>query len=778
MNGCENDSGRRYVALFIDWDNLAISTSADMGGAVPDVGKIVQKAREYGTVLVARAYAEWSVTSERLNVYRAGVEPAYAPTFRFEPDPSAPSVRSKSLADPCMVADAVEILHLMPMITDFVIVTGDKDMIPVVRLVQLRGKRVTVIGPDFVANVLREMADNFVSYRSLVEEDGQVKPAIAPTRERPARPERSLGEPIAEARRLGRGQPRQPEAPPALQPARPAGRPEPAQREAAPRAEGGREPRRRAPVVPTAPTPPPPVEPVVMAEPAPRPQVPAPVQPEEAAEATSPDLNNLFNDIVELLQRRAAEGKSRVRATAIKDALLQAYPGFNERNYGFSKFKDLLDAAQRAGLINIIRVGPVHWATLSSRPAGGLGSRPAGEAPSVQMPAEGTPLPAAGQPEAPQYTLSEERATELINFIRDLSNRSRWLTYTYILTNLSTLLGQDRPAAEAEAEARDLLAAMVQEGMLQVDAEPREIEVNGIRHRIRMCYLVETHPLVARILAEPTSGGWRPEPEPAATGEPIAAAEPLSPEEETQPQEAEGIEVSTEGEASEPAEETANEAEVSAVAAGATTGTRRGRSRRRSSRGGRREAGVAPTTAPAEELGEETQIGAEAIGPGGAASTATAEQPPMFLQAPSEGAGESTDQSSIATPQAEAGLDHLVLAPGPEAEEAPTAEGVAGAEPAAEAAEPREAEHEAAVPTREAAFAALSRIVRENVSPARPRLRATGLKQRLVRSLGHFNEHDYGFSRFGGFLEAAREAGLITLQREGPILWVAVPSEE
>ena len=164
-----NNDQPTKVALFIDWDNLAISTSADMGGSLPDVPALVGASQRYGEVVVARAYSEWQMTSERLAVYRAGVEPVYAPTFRFESESQAGGSKGKSLADPCMVADCVDFLHLMPEIQVYVLISGDKDMVPVVRLTQLRGKRVIVIGPDLVAAILRDMADEYIPYRSLVD---------------------------------------------------------------------------------------------------------------------------------------------------------------------------------------------------------------------------------------------------------------------------------------------------------------------------------------------------------------------------------------------------------------------------------------------------------------------------------------------------------------------------------------------------------------------------------------------------------------------------------
>src|ERR1700674_2238499 len=158
-----------YVSLFIDWDNRAISPAVDFAGAVPDVRAIVRAAQRSGTILIARAYAEWNVSSDRLSVYRAGVEPVYAPTFRFEPEPGSQVPRGKSLADPCLVTDCIDTMHLMPAVNIFCLVSGDKDLIPIVRLAQLRGKRVVVIGPDFVAAILREMADEYIPYRALVD---------------------------------------------------------------------------------------------------------------------------------------------------------------------------------------------------------------------------------------------------------------------------------------------------------------------------------------------------------------------------------------------------------------------------------------------------------------------------------------------------------------------------------------------------------------------------------------------------------------------------------
>lgn len=536
-----------HVALFIDWDNLAISTAADLGGAAPDVRAIVRVAQRYGTILQARAYAEWQVPSDRMAVYRAGVDPIYAPTFRFEPDPIGQAPRGKSLADPCLVADCIDTLHLLPSVNHFVLVSGDKDLIPIVRLVQLRGKRVVVVGPDYVAAILREMADEYVSYRGLVESgEATAIPEVSQPGRRGRRPTPSVRASVSAA----------PAAPaPSLAPA-----------VAPPVPHAGRPSRQPAPTPP----PPPLQRPPVAEPPSPPPSRPVPLeQPPlveaeevgvngeveraevpEVRERSPEDLKGLFATIEQILHEREAQGKPRLRATNLKDLLMARISGFSERDYGFSKLRDLLSAAEKAGILEVTRSGPVQWVTLprhrEERQHGEVSAPPA-PAPSpapIATPAP-APIPARAAPavepsvEAPAQPLEaqplDERSADVIRFIADLGQRSRWLTFTYVLTNLITHLTSQLPLAEAEAEARNVLNRLVQANVLRVDREPREIEVGGARHRVRLCHLEETHPAVIAALA----GGSDAEsvgevtslaPEREGSLQPSPTAEPAHPE--------------------------------------------------------------------------------------------------------------------------------------------------------------------------------------------------------------------------------------------------------
>src|SRR5499427_4867774 len=156
----------RRVVLLIDYDNLQICAARDTPGRDLQLTPVVQLAQRYGTVILARAYSEWNLSTERLAVYKAGIEPAFAPVLRTESDRSG-----KSLADTVMVAEGMDMLWtLSPEVV--VLATSDKDLIPLVRVAKQRGAFVVVLGSDFTAIPLREMADEHVTYRQLITDAG------------------------------------------------------------------------------------------------------------------------------------------------------------------------------------------------------------------------------------------------------------------------------------------------------------------------------------------------------------------------------------------------------------------------------------------------------------------------------------------------------------------------------------------------------------------------------------------------------------------------------
>jgi uncharacterized LabA/DUF88 family protein len=154
---------QRKVALLIDYDNLQICYSRDAPGTQLDIGAVLEFAQTYGRVVVSRAYAEWGLLSERLSIWKHGVEPAFAPVMR----PEGSTREGKSLCDTVMVADGVDLLWTMEFDV-LVLVTSDKDMIPLARMARQRGVLVVVLGSDLTAVQLIECANDFVTYRHLL----------------------------------------------------------------------------------------------------------------------------------------------------------------------------------------------------------------------------------------------------------------------------------------------------------------------------------------------------------------------------------------------------------------------------------------------------------------------------------------------------------------------------------------------------------------------------------------------------------------------------------
>src|SRR5919109_3989445 len=174
----------RRVVLLIDYDNLQICAARDTPGRDLQLSPVVQLAQRFGSVILARAYAEWNLSTERLAVYKAGIEPAFAPVLRTESDRSG-----KSLADTVMVAEGMDMLWtLSPEVV--VLATSDKDLIPLVRVAKQRGAFVVVLGSDFTAIPLREMADEHVTYKQLITEaSGRYTTEAGPARQPAALPE-------------------------------------------------------------------------------------------------------------------------------------------------------------------------------------------------------------------------------------------------------------------------------------------------------------------------------------------------------------------------------------------------------------------------------------------------------------------------------------------------------------------------------------------------------------------------------------------------------------
>jgi uncharacterized LabA/DUF88 family protein len=160
------------LAVFIDWENIYISTVTEYKSR-PNVSAILEKAREYGRIVAATAYADWTDGDFRQappTLYSNGISPRYI-SARYFPGGKSQKRRTNSI-DVMLAVECSDFLHNHPQVDTYVLVTGDGDFIPLVNLLRSKGKTVVVIGVSEATSYhLIESADHFVSYASLLEED-------------------------------------------------------------------------------------------------------------------------------------------------------------------------------------------------------------------------------------------------------------------------------------------------------------------------------------------------------------------------------------------------------------------------------------------------------------------------------------------------------------------------------------------------------------------------------------------------------------------------------
>ena len=160
------------LAVFIDWENIYISTVSEYNSK-PNVSAMLEKAREYGRIVSATAYADWTDGDFRdapPTLYSNGISPRYI-SARYFPGGRSQKRRTNSI-DVMLAVECSDFLHNHPQVDTYVLVTGDGDFIPLVSLLRSRGKQVVVIGVSEATSYhLIESADDFISYASLLEEE-------------------------------------------------------------------------------------------------------------------------------------------------------------------------------------------------------------------------------------------------------------------------------------------------------------------------------------------------------------------------------------------------------------------------------------------------------------------------------------------------------------------------------------------------------------------------------------------------------------------------------
>jgi hypothetical protein len=186
-DGRMTDSSATRVAVYFDFDNIVISRYDQVHGrntfqrdkakgldrerlraATVDLGAIMDFASSFGTLVLTRAYADWSA-EVNANYHGQLVGRAVDLVQLF---PAA--AYGKNGADIRLAVDAVEDMFRLPDLTHVVIVGGDSDYIALAQRCKRLGRYVVGIGVAGASSQsLAAACDEFLTYDGL--------PGISPT---------------------------------------------------------------------------------------------------------------------------------------------------------------------------------------------------------------------------------------------------------------------------------------------------------------------------------------------------------------------------------------------------------------------------------------------------------------------------------------------------------------------------------------------------------------------------------------------------------------------
>ncbi|PRB16515.1 NYN domain-containing protein [Microbacterium sp. MYb62] len=208
------------VAVYLDFDNIVISWYDRVHGrnaygkdrqrisenpndpevtdrlsrAMIEVGAIIDYAASFGTLVLTRAYADWS--SPVNAVYRSQLVARAVDLVQLFPA----AAYAKNGADIRLAVDAVEDMFRLPDLTHVVIVAGDSDYVPLAQRCKRLGRYVIGVGVSgSTAKSLAAACDEFESYDSLPGVVRPTKAVVSPVAAPPVEPPAPVTEAAAEA---------------------------------------------------------------------------------------------------------------------------------------------------------------------------------------------------------------------------------------------------------------------------------------------------------------------------------------------------------------------------------------------------------------------------------------------------------------------------------------------------------------------------------------------------------------------------------------------------
>ncbi len=375
------EPGDGRVAVYIDFDNIILSRYDQVNGrnafqrdrakiatarnadpevaerlarATVDLGAVIDFASSFGTLVLTRAYADWSAPMNA--EYRGQLVGRAVDLVQLFPA----AAYAKNGADIRLAVDAVEDLFRLPDLTHVVIVAGDSDYIALAQRCKRLGRYVVGVGmAGSTSKTLAAACDEFVNYDDL--------PGVVPVKREATRaaaaveaavPAAASAEPVpapATKAQRSRKKATEPAAEPVVETTAETTAEPTAEPVAAPAAASTAGPRRKSrsagPAVPSEP------EPVEELE---------PESVDTEPEAPTEDPQEVATRLLERALRlgREKDDADWLHSSSVKSQIKRMDPSFSEKTLGFRSFSDFVksrsDIAEldESSTARLIRLAP------------------------------------------------------------------------------------------------------------------------------------------------------------------------------------------------------------------------------------------------------------------------------------------------------------------------------------------------------------------------------------------------------------------------------------
>lgn len=145
------------IAIFWDYENFHAYTK---GINIPIAEAILEYSKSLGHIQIKRAYSDWIRVDRDISqsLYSLGFEPIQV------------SMGKANSADIKIAVDCLDTAFVHPTISHFLIMTGDKDFIPVVNWLRAHEKEVIIIAKSsHISDHLILAANKYISLEELLE---------------------------------------------------------------------------------------------------------------------------------------------------------------------------------------------------------------------------------------------------------------------------------------------------------------------------------------------------------------------------------------------------------------------------------------------------------------------------------------------------------------------------------------------------------------------------------------------------------------------------------